>query len=91
LHSAYLLGETNVLKIVRDRYNSIRNYLRATEISEKTEDDWANTATDFYGRTQFPNYTGVVDAKHIRFKMPSGSVLSVLQLQKLLLHFYSQL
>ena len=40
---------------------------------EKTENDWVNTANDFYRRTQFPNCIGAVDGKHVRIKMPTGS------------------
>jgi len=40
---------------------------------EKTENDWVNIANDFYRRTQFPNYNGDVDGKHVRIKTPTGS------------------
>jgi hypothetical protein len=42
-------------------------------MSEKTEDDWMNTANDFHGRTQFPYFMAAVDGKRIRIKMSSGS------------------
>jgi hypothetical protein len=41
---------------------------------EKTEGDWANITKDFYRKTQFPSCTGSVEGKHIRRKMPTGSV-----------------
>jgi hypothetical protein len=41
---------------------------------EKTECDWVNIAKDFYRKTQFPSCTGTVEGKHIRRKMPTGSV-----------------
>jgi hypothetical protein len=40
---------------------------------EKTNDDWMNIANDFYRKTQFPNFIGAVDGKHIRIKMPTKS------------------
>jgi len=54
LHVEYLLGETTVQEIVRDCCNSIWKCLKATEMPEKMEDYWVNTAKDFYQRTQFP-------------------------------------
>jgi hypothetical protein len=48
-------------------------FLKAIEISEKTQDDWVNIANNFRGRTQFPNCMGAVDGKHVRMKMPFGS------------------
>jgi len=47
--------------------------LKATEISEKTQDYWVNIANDFHVKTQFWNCVGVVDGKHFRIKMPFGS------------------
>jgi len=40
---------------------------------EKTENDWVNTANDFYLRTQFPYCIDALDGKHVRIKMPMGS------------------
>jgi hypothetical protein len=40
---------------------------------EKMEDDWVNTANDFYRRTQFPNRICAMNGKHVSIKMPSGS------------------
>jgi hypothetical protein len=40
---------------------------------EKTENHWVNTDNNFYPRTQFPNWIGVVDGKHVRIKIPTGS------------------
>ena len=54
MHFEYFLGETTV----RDCFNSIWNCLKGTEMPEKTEDDLVDTAHDFHGRTQFPNYMG---------------------------------
>jgi len=73
MHFKYLLGETTVREIVGDCCNNIWNCLRATELPEETNGDLVNTANDFYRRTQFPSCNGVVDGKHIRIKMPSGS------------------
>jgi hypothetical protein len=40
--------------------------MKVTKMPEKTEDNWVNTANEFYRRTQFPNCIGDVDGKHIR-------------------------
>ena len=45
----------------------------STEMLERTNDDWVNITNDFYRKTQFPNCIGVVDGKHTRIKMPTGS------------------
>jgi len=42
LHVEYLLGETTVREIVRDCCNIIWNCLKATQMSEKTNDNWLN-------------------------------------------------
>jgi len=73
LHFEYLLGETAVWETVRDCCNGIWNCLKATEMLEKTENDWVHTANDFYRRTQFPNCIGAVEGKHVRIKIPTGS------------------
>ena len=59
--------------MVKDCCSSIWNCLKATEIPEKTKNDWVNIANDFYRRTQFPNCIGDVDGKHVRIKMPTDS------------------
>jgi len=47
-HFEYFLGETTVREIVKDCFNSMWNCLKATEMPEKTENDWVNIANDFY-------------------------------------------
>jgi hypothetical protein len=42
-------------------------------MTEKMEDDWLNTANDFYRRTQYPKRTSAMNGKHVWIKMPSGS------------------
>jgi hypothetical protein len=73
LHFEYLLGETAVREIVKDCCSSSWNCQKATEMPEKTENDWVNIANYFYRRTQFPNCIGAVDGKHVRIKMPTRS------------------
>jgi len=77
LHFEYLLGETTVWEIVKDCCNSIWNFLKATEMPEKTENDWVNIANDFYRGTQFLNCIVAVDGKHVRIKMHDGQWISV--------------
>jgi len=69
LHFEYLIGETTIWEIVRECWNCPK----ATEMPEKTEDDWVNIANDFYRRAQFLYCIGALDGKNIGIKMPTGS------------------
>jgi hypothetical protein len=73
LHFEHLLGETAVREIVKVCCKGIWNCLKATDIPEKTEDDWVSIDKDFYRRSQFPNCIGAVDGKRVRIKMPTDS------------------
>ena len=42
-------------------------------MSARDKNDWIRTADEFYERTNFPNYIGAVDGKHIRIRKPNES------------------
>jgi len=42
-------------------------------MSARDKNDWICTADEFYERTNFPNYMGAVDGKHIRTRKPNES------------------
>jgi hypothetical protein len=73
LNFEYLLEETTVREIVKFRCYNIWNGLEATEMPEKTENDWVNIADVFYQRTQFPNCIDAVNGKHFQIKMTTVS------------------
>jgi hypothetical protein len=52
---------------------AIWEFLRDAFMSQKSEKEWLHTADESYERTNFPNYLGTVDGKHIRLCKPDDS------------------
>ena len=63
---------TTIHEIVCDTCEAIWEFLRDARC-HKSEKEWLYTAHEFYDRTNFPNYLGAVDSKHVRLCKPDDS------------------
>lgn len=73
LHFEYLLGASTIGRIVKDTCAQLWKCLQPLYMSDKTEEDWKEIAKQFYLWTNFPNWIGAIDGKHIRLQRPFNS------------------
>lgn len=72
----YRMGESTVVKSIKDACAAINRRMMDTHLSRPTEQEWRNIASKLATRWNFPNCIGAIDGKHILLVAPphSGSI-----------------